>query len=933
MQIRLLGPLELVTDRGPVELSSPRSRAVLAALALQANLVTPVERLIDAVWDEDPPATARAQIRICVSDLRRSFRDAGIGASIETRPSGYLLEIRGRALDVAEFERLVAVAKRQARSDDHAAAAASLRAAEDLWRGPALSGVPGAAARAAATALDEARLAATEERLRFELELGRHQQVISELRELTGRLPLREGLQRALMLALYRAGRTAEALEVYQRARTALVEELGVEPGPALRELHRSMLDRSPALDPQPSPDAEPPAVTLPPPRQLPAAIADFTGREEQLESLRETLTSGRGQASYGVRIAGISGPGGVGKSTLAVRAAHELVPQFPDGQLYAQIRTAGDDPVMSTLDRFLRALGVSGTAVPKGREDREQLYRSRLAGRRMLVVLDDVTDEADVVPLLPGDPSCGVVVTSRARLSGLQGAQLVDVGTLDPDRSVRLLDRLLGADRVAAEPEPTRRLADLCGGLPLALRISAARLVARPHWQVAELVARLQDEAGRLDELAHRGLELRASIGLGYQSIDDEARRLFRLFALVDGPDAPAWTAAALLDTDAARASDALDRLAEAQLVTAVRYDDARGVRYRFHDLVRVYAAEQLARTEPADQRHAALRRLLGGWLALAVAAHGAEYCGDHTVVHGGAERWLPEEVDVSSDPMAWLDRERAPLVAAVHQAAANGLDDLAWDLAMTLITLFEHKGYAADWLSTATVALEAAEHAGNRLGCAAMHYSLGALHVQQMSDYDRAAELFGLALEEFRAVGNDHGVGLALRNLANVDRHRDDFAAARSHGAEGLDLLRAVGDVPAEAHLLSRLALIELRDGDVAEARRLVDQGFALVDRHGYRRGVAQLLYVSASVYAAAGDLAAARSTEQRVLELVRELDDQVGLAYALTALGHIERRDGRTERAAEVFRQAVELARAVGQFALAQRARDELDAIGGH
>ena len=928
MEIRLLGPLELVAPDGSMELGSSRSRAVLAALALQANRVTTVDQLVDAVWDSAPPATARAQIRICISDLRRAFRDARIAAAIETRPSGYLLEIGPSELDTTEFDRLVAVARDQAASADCVRAVATLRTAEELWRGPALSGVSGPTVQAAAARLNDARLVATEERIRLELELGRHQSVIGELRALVEREPLRESLHRMLMLALYRAGRQAEALEVYQRTRSLLVEELGVEPGPELRDLHAAVLDRSPSLDLE-APTAAPPA------RQLPASIADFTGREEELAALRQYLGDTRGQTSYGLRIVGLSGPGGVGKSTLAIRAAHELAGAFPDGQLYADVRaTGGTDAAMATLDRFLRALGVPGPAIPQDRQARTELYRSRLAGRRMLVVLDDVTDEADVMPLLPGDAACGVIATSRTRLSGVPGAYLLDVHMLDVDRSVRLLSRLLGAARVATQRESTRELAEQCAGLPLALRISAARLAAHPHWQLTELVSRLRDETHRLDELAHRNLELRATIALSYQAIDDEARRLFRLFALTGTLDAPPWTAAALLDTDLATARHALDRLAAAQLITVVRYDDSRGLRYQFHSLVRVYAAERLADTEPPSERDAALGRLLSGWLALAEDAHRHEYGGDHTVIHGSAARWRPDvadpHVDAVSDPMGLLDRERAALVAAVGRAAAEGLDELCWDLALTLVTLFEVKGYIADWESTSTTALEVAERAGNRLGQAAMHYSLGSLHSEHRR-LDRASQLLESAVQQFRTLGHGHGTGLALRNLAVVDRFRGDLPAARSHGQEALGLLRSAGDPVGEAHLLSRLALVEHEDGNLPAAQRLADESLELNQRTGYRRGVAQALYVSAMVQAQADDLVAARRTQEQVLDLVRELDDQVGTVYALLALGDIERRAGRPQRALEVLRQATDRARSLGQTFLVRRAEDALDAIG--
>ena len=412
----------------------------------------------------------------------------------------------------------------------------------------------------------------------------------------------------------------------------------------------------------------------------------------------------------------------------------------------------------------------------------------------------------------------------------------------------------------------------------------------------MAELVARLRDETGRLDELAHHGQELRATIGLSYQAVDEEARRLFRLFALVRGADAPAWTAAALLDADPLTARDALERLVDAQLVAVVRYDDGRGIRYRCHELVRVYAAEMLAAVESPAERQAALRRLLAGWLTLAETAHRQEYGGDYTIVHGSAARWDPGSEDLS-DPVTWLDRERAGLVAAVGQAAEAGLDELCSDLALTLVTLFELKGYFEDWEATSTVAARAAEQAGNRLGAAAMCHSLGSLRSLR-NRLDEAAPLLTTAAEEFRALGHDQGAGLALRNLSSVCRLRGDLEAARAYGAEALELLRSGQDPVGEAHLLSRLALLELADGALAEARQLADDALTLARTSGYRRGIAQALHVSGLVYTGAGELPEARRTLRLTLDLVGELNDQVGAVHALTALGRAEVRSGQLE-----------------------------------
>ncbi|WP_053204139.1 AfsR/SARP family transcriptional regulator [Jiangella muralis] len=930
MGINLLGPIELAGSELRVEVGPTRLRVVLVALALQVNRVVAVDELIDAVWESEPPTTARAQIRICISELRRMFQAAGLSAAIHTQPSGYLLDVASSGdVDALRFDGLVAGARGHVAAGDLDTAVATLRRADALWRGPVLTGVPTTFARQVALRLEDARLAAAEERIGLELELGHHEQVVGELRLLIDRHPLREGLHRELMLALYRSGRQGEALDAYQVVRRLLVEELGVEPGVELRELHRAVLERDPALDADAT-SIRPPADRGIP-RLLPASIADFTGRETQLAALRRALVEVVPAEHFAVRIAAVSGPGGVGKSVLAIRAAHEVADHFPDGQLFADLRGApGDGPAMRALDRFLRALGIAGTAIPDDPDERAEMYRSRLAGKRILVVLDDVADEEQARLLLPGRPGCGVMVVSRVRLAGLDGARQLDVDVLDIDGSVQLLARMTTAARVRADPVAARRLAELCAGLPLALRICAARLTARPDWTLDRLVQRLENESRRLDELAHRRLRVRSTIGISFQGLDPDAQRLFRRFALVTAPDAPAWAAAALCDASVERAVAVMDRLVDARLVTATGRQGDSDSRYRLHDVVRLYATEALAAAESDAERGAALDRLLGGWLAFADDAHRHVYGGDHTTIHGTAPRWRPPSgvMPWPGDPFPRLDQgERRGLVAAVNQAADTGLDELCWDLALTLITLYETKGYFDDWLETTRAGLGAVERTGNLLGLAAMRYSLGSLHVQRFQ-YDQAFEPLLQAVADFRVLGNRHGLGLALRNLTSVYRGRGEAETAVRCANEALELLRAVADPVAEAHVLVQLARLQSRSNDLAGARTLVDQALVLVREVGYRRGIAQGLDTSATIHTRAGDLELARSASLEALHLVREIDDDVGTPYVLLGLGKIEQQAGDTGLAVEHLRRAEILADGLGLAGIGNEARALLD-----
>lgn len=980
MGLNILGPIELESAGVPVRIGGPREHIVLSILALRANRVVPTDTLVDAVWGEHPPSTARGQIQGCISALRKLFADTDTSGVIRTHPAGYQLSIDAEDLDASRFARLYADARRQAGAGEQCVAARTLRTALDLWRGSALQGTTSEQVRRATEVLDGARLDAVEERLRLELALGHHDEIIGELRALVADHPLRERFVAYLALALYRAGRQAESLEVLRQARSTLADEVGIDPGQELQDLERDVLNRSPRLDPadthptdtlvpppthavdpprgptsgtgvpelvqdlgRTSPPAAPPPASADVaelvdrmatnPRQLPRGAADFIGRSAQIKEITALLTEASGPADnhYAVPIIGIYGPGGVGKSTLALRVAHEVAQTYPDGHLYVDLQAAVEDRTTVLLARFLRALGVSGTAIPEDRDERAELCRSRLADKRMLIVFDGVVSESQIIPLLPGNPNCAVLVTSRTRLDFLDGAYWFGLDVFDPETSKRMLETIVGPERLAAEMDAADQLVSYAGGLPLALRIAGARLASRPHWRIAELTRRMKNEVRRLDEFSYRGLELRSSIGSSYRSLPDIAKRLFRLFALSQAPDFPGWTAAALLNVSLAEAEQTLELLVDVQLLDLVESPTGRA-RYRFHDLIRVFAQERLIATESEQDRLEALGRLFGAWLGLAERAHRSEYGGDYTTLHGAAARYRvadDEDDDVDTNPLDWLETERGTLVAAVRQAASVGLHEVCWDLALTLVSLFEVKGFYDDWRDTAEVALAAAERADDRLGCAASLYSLGTLNHAQ-KQLDDAERCFSAALELFRAEDIVHGVALVLRNAALIDRVRGNIPAMLAKFEESLRGMRAVGDLIGEANILRGFARLRIDEGDPESANRLLSEALELCRRAGYRRGTAQVESRIAEMYLATGETVAARQTLNRVLATVQEIGDRVGEAHALYWLGLVRLREGRVDTAESALANSREIASQTGEQMIAAQAEFALGGL---
>ncbi|GII85175.1 SARP family transcriptional regulator [Sphaerisporangium siamense] len=922
MEFRILGPLEVLAGTERLDIGGTRQRITLANLLLDANRVVTVDRLAEAIYGDHLPPTSRAQVQICISSLRRLFSAHGDPDVISTQSRGYIIRVADDAMDARRFEALTSLARRAREAGHLDEAVSRYREALALWRGEALEGIDGRPVQAAASRLNEERILTNEDCVQLELDLGRHQQLVGELNRLVEQYPLRERLRGQLMLALYRSGRRAEALRVYRLARETMIEELGIEPNEQLQRLEQAILTADDSLDAPPEapiPAEPPPAPAFPVPGLLPNAIADFTGRGKQVDAIeRELALAFEDAGRFAVPVIVITGKAGIGKTTVAVHAAHTVAQQFPFGQLFADLHGGGASrqvSAMQVLERFLRALGVPGNSIPDGLEERAEMYRALLADRRTLVVLDDAAGESHVLPLLPGTRSSAVIITSRSRLAGLAGAIHIDMDIFDADQSIELLGRIAGVARVRSEPDAARALAELCGQLPLALRIAGARLSARPHWRVEQLVSRLEDETRRLDELNHGEMGIRASISLTYESVGEEARRLFRRLAIPDTGMFSVWIGAALLDRSFEHASDLFDELADAQLIEAA--GGGAHALYRFHDLIRVFARERLAAEETPAERKAALERVLRALLFLAEAAHRREYGGDYVQIHSDAPRRpLPARLvaELVAQPLPWYERERPLLVSGIRQAAQAGFTDLCWDLAISAVTLFESRAYLDDWRETHEIALAACRHAGDVRGQAAMLYSRGSLHITEKR-FPEARRDFEQAIRLFTDIGDDQGTALVLRNIAFLERMSGRYEDAAAHYERALAMFTADGDQVGAAYVLHNLAQLRLETGDPEGASSLLSEALALSREGGSRRVESQVLHRMGDTYLAWGEPALAAEIFDTALAMVRAIGDPVGEAYILNGLGLARLRRGETGRADEALRHAVGLALSTG------------------
>ncbi|WP_158103273.1 AfsR/SARP family transcriptional regulator, partial [Crossiella equi] len=881
--------MEILRDGAPVVVRAGKHRALLASLLLRANQVVPVEELIDRIWGEAPPARSRGTLQTYVMRLRHALGDEpGPGQLVHTRPEGYLIRLRPAQLDLFAFRELLARGRAHAEAGAAAAEADCLRRALALWRGPALSDVPSEALlRDEAPRLAEERLQALERRLEVDLALGRHAELVGELRGLTAEHPLRERFWHQLMLALYRCDRQAEALQAFQRLGDTLAEELGIDPGEPVRRLHRAILANDPVLAAPPVAERvrcdEAPVRGLP---RLPPDLPDFVGREQELAQVAELLAGGPLRTAAPIVV--LSGPPGRGKTALAVRAAHRLAERFPHGQLHIDLRGhACGQPmtVEEALAHFLRALGVPQKQIPTEIEEQAALYRSLLTGRRVLVVLDNAASAEQVRPLLPAEPACGVLVTSRDDLRGLtalQGARRLTPDVLGRAHARGLLAAVLGEARVAAQEQAVAELAERCGRIPLALRLAAAGLAARPELTVAGFLDGLRPvEPLDGDDPA----PVHAAFDQAYRTLPASDAHLFRCLGLVPGPDLTALAAAALTGGTEAGAAAGLHRLAAAHLVV----EPVPG-RFQLPDLLRRYARDR----GRADDQAAARERLFAAYLRGADTAIRLLY--PDALLRVAVDEHAPApELTSAADALAWLDTERPNLLAAVRHAADHGPPATAWRLIDSLRRYFHAHRHTAEWLAAGHAALRAAQEHGEVEAAATMHHNIGTAHANG-GDYHQAVEHFERALALRAGRPATTASASTLNNLGIAHAVFGRLADAAAQLRDAVAMHRELGAAGLAHSTLVNLAIVLTDLGELRTAAGQLHEALAHYTDHGTRHDLANTTAVLARTCFDLGEHAEAGQHAEVALAHALAVEDRRTEAEALCTLAALHLAGGR-------------------------------------
>ncbi|MFI7439335.1 AfsR/SARP family transcriptional regulator [Nonomuraea indica] len=940
VRLLALGPLEITVDGRTVHLTG-RQRALLAALVLDAGHVVSVERLADRLWDENPPPSAAARLRALIAELRRALGPHGPHV-IVTRSPGYLAGTGAFSADTDEFVSLADEADRATELGRHADAVASCDAALRLWRGEPFTDLGGAVAQAERHRFEERRWEVVERRAAALLELGRGQAAVAQLTRLVAEQPLRERPHGLLIRALHGDGRLPDALEVYRDFRARLVRELGIEPSKELQRLHQDLLDGEPAVR-TPS-VATPSAARVP--RQLPAVTGRFVGRTAELTR----MDTGR--------VTLVAGPAGVGKTALALHWAHRSAGDFPDGQLFLNMRGFDQREPMSpteALQLLLQGLGVAARDIPVEPDAQVAMYRSLMADRRSLLILDDVAGPDQVRPLLPGSPRCRVVITSRARLGGLvalDGVERLTLDVLTHDDALRLVAQGVGEDRLRREPEAAAELLRLCGRLPLALSIAISWIGEHEHRMISHYVRLLADR-GRLVRLRAEGDEstaVQAALDLSHRALPPAAQRMFRLVSLAQGVEISVAAAAALAWTTTEHAEDLLGAAARIHLL-----DEIGPGRYSVHDLVLDYATQRsLAEDTPAE-RHAAVHRVLEYYLRTvgeAVAAFGFQ--APEQPGHPAPPGVHATTFDGVAKAIEWFDTEWDNLVAAVSYAATHGPARYAWLMVEAMTDLMHHRRTHGEWLRLAGIGLDAAEREGDLRAQSAMRHSMGLARWRMtdpagaLGDHERALSLarrVGWAQGEAKAL---QGCGVALKQLGRPDlaipHHRQALDIHSRLGSRGggsgalnnlassylmlgrldraerclldnLPLTAESGDPHMRVLTLVNLALVRQQQARFAEALAVLDEARALAGAAGlrYAEGVTHEAY--GWVHGDAGRHEQSVQAFSLALGLAREVENRLCQIASLTGMAQSELALGRTEEALAHLHAALELAERTG------------------
>jgi DNA-binding SARP family transcriptional activator len=920
MEFCLLGPLMLRCDGVPVPTPPGKQQVVLAALLLRAGRVVSARELTELLWESAPPPSAQVTLRNYMRRLRHALGDAD-RSRISTQPGGYLMRVEAGELDVFRFEAQIKSA--QAALRDRMWDQASARASEalSLWRGEPLADAGcEALAQRDAPWLAELHMQALEARIEAQLHLGDHAAVIAQVKSLTAEQPLREHLHGLLMRALYLSGRQSEALLAYQQARERLIDELGTEPGVELRELHQRILNADPALSAAESARVAPggpgsgngPAQGRGSPRNLPGSVYQFTGRRKELAALTGRLAQADTSRPSAALIWVIGGMAGIGKTALAVHWAHQVAERFPDGQLFVNLR--GFDPMgtpvspTDALSDLLDALGLPAEGIPPGLDARAGLYRSLLWARRVLVVLDNARDAAQVRPLLPGGPRCGVVITSRGPLAGLaaaEGARLLTLDLLPEAEARELLVRRLGAARLNAEPAAADELARACGGLPLALSVAAARVSAYPRLGLRALAEELTDAQRRLDALdaGDVATSVRAVFSWSLRGLPAPAARLFRLLSFHPGPDFTCPAAASLAGVALPEARRTLRELAEAHLIS----EHAPG-RFGVHDLLRAYAAEQAAAVGDTLDGRMAVHRILDHYLHTVDAANRIIFpARERLALPAPQPNVRPQHLANAAQAQAWLQAERRVLIAAAYQAAALGFDRHAWQIPFSLSMFLAFQGHRDEWSAVQRSALAAAQRLGDQAAQARLHIGYAHACVSADLKQDGFAHLHH-ALDLYRQLEDRAGQGrahVAFSLILNSQgRHREAFG----HAQHALVLAWSTGSRPNLAQALNATGWTDAHLGNLPHALDCCQLALDLHRETGNRVGQAETLDSLGYIYQQSGDHGHAIASYQRSLSILRALASRHEEAVTRARLGDAHFAAGHPRKARKAWQRAL-------------------------